>query len=70
MTLASAKHQRADPQELEHLCLKSPAKAHFRPGTWAGLGRAQMGWAWAGFGLWAWPGTSLFPTTDPQVHGS
>jgi hypothetical protein len=29
----------------------SPAKAYFRPGTWAGLGRAQMGWAGLGFGL-------------------
>ena len=29
----------------------SPAKAYFRPGTWARLGQAQMGWAGLGFGL-------------------
>src|ERR1700677_760924 len=33
----------------------SPIQAH----RWAGLGRAQMGWAWVGFGLWARPSTSL-----------
>src|ERR1700734_1084576 len=33
----------------------SPIQAH----QWAGLGPAQTGQAWAGFGLWARPSTSL-----------
>src|ERR1700733_5310112 len=33
----------------------SPIQAH----QWAGLGWAQMGRAWVGFGLWARPSTSL-----------
>jgi len=38
-------------------CKPSPSPIQAR--WWAGLGRAQMGWAWVGFGLWARPSTSL-----------
>src|ERR1700729_2253036 len=36
-----------------------PSPSPVQARQWAGLGRAQMGQAWVGFGLWAQPSTSL-----------
>jgi hypothetical protein len=45
-------------------CKPSPSLIQAR--WWARLGRAQMGWAWVGFGLWARPSTSL--QVRPSYH--
>src|ERR1700729_3087680 len=46
-----------------------PSPSLIQAHQWAGLGWAQTGRAWVGFGLWARPSTSLgpkgLPTQDP-----
>jgi len=44
-----------------------PSPSPIQARQWAGLGWAQTGRAWVGFGLWARPSTSLRESDDLEI---